>query len=74
MFDHQWTQQRIAPIVQTCLNQFGQDRVMFGSNFPVDSLYSDYSTLFAAMETLVPNDWHAAVFGDNAARFYDLKA
>ncbi|WP_412550278.1 amidohydrolase family protein [Shimia sp. MIT910701] len=74
MFDHQWTQQSIAPIVQTCLTQFGQDRVMFGSNFPVDSLYSNYTTLFAAMETLVPNDWHAAVFGDNAARFYELKA
>ena len=47
---------------------------MFGSNFPVDSLYSDYAALFAAMEALVPADWHTAVFGENAAKFYDLKA
>jgi len=74
MFDHQWTEQSITPIVQTCLEQFGRNRVMFGSNFPVDSLYSDYATLFEAMEALVPADWHAAVFGENAARFYDLNA
>lgn len=74
MFDHQWTQQSIAPIVHTCLEQFGRDRVMFGSNFPVDSLYSDYATLFEAMEAFVPAEWHAAVFGENAARFYALKA
>jgi predicted TIM-barrel fold metal-dependent hydrolase len=74
MFDHQWTQQSIAPIVQACMEQFGRDRVMFGSNFPVDSLYSDYAALFAAMEALVPADWHTAVFGENAAKFYDLKA
>lgn len=74
MFDHQWTQQSIAPIVQTCLDQFGRERVMFGSNFPVDSLYSDYATLFQAIEALVPKDWNSAVFGENAARFYDLKA
>jgi predicted TIM-barrel fold metal-dependent hydrolase len=74
MFDHQWTQQSIAPIVQACMEQFGRDRVMFGSNFPVDSLYSDYAKLFKAMEALVPAKWHAAVFGKNAAQFYDLKA
>ncbi len=73
MFDHQWTHQSIAPIVQTCMEQFDRDRVMFGSNFPVDSLYSDYATMFEAMEALVPAKWHAAVFGENAARFYALK-
>lgn len=69
MFDHQWTEQSITPIVQTCLEQFGRNRVMFGSNFPVDSLYSDYATLFEAMEALVPADWHAAVFGETLHDF-----
>jgi predicted TIM-barrel fold metal-dependent hydrolase len=70
MFDHAWTPASIAPIVTTCLEQFGQERVIYGSNFPVDSLYSDYATLYTGMEGLVPADWHSAVFGSNAAAFY----
>jgi len=70
MFDHRWTKDSIQPIVETCLDQFGQKRLMFGSNFPVDSLYSDYSKLFMALEHLVPESWHSDVFGANAAAFY----
>lgn len=72
MFDHDWTTDRIAPIVETCLDQFGEGRAMFGSNFPVDSLYSDYATLVAAYEALVPAEMQPAVFGGTAAAFYGL--
>ena len=72
MFDHNWTPDRIRPIVDTLLDQFGPDRVMFGSNFPVDKLYSDYRTLVTALQGLVPRDCHGAVFQSTAARFYDL--
>lgn len=70
MFDHTWTERSIQPIVETCLEQFGRRRLMFGSNFPVDSLYSNYSELASALESLVPNDWQIEVFGTNAAEFY----
>lgn len=70
MFDHTWTVDSIRPIVATCLEQFGPERCMFGSNFPVDSLYSSYATLADAFDTLVPNDMHQSVFGDTAAAFY----
>lgn len=70
MFDHGWTAESIRPIVETVLAQFGADRVMFGSNFPVDSLSSDYATLVSAMRSLVLEDMHQAVFHDTAARFY----
>lgn len=73
MFDHNWTENSFRPIVETCLAQFGQDRLMFGSNFPVDSLYSNYNQLFETLEKLVPTDWHQAVFGANAAAFYQVK-
>lgn len=72
MFDHDWTAESIAPIVAGCLDQFGPDRLMFGSNFPVDSLSSDYATLVAAYEDLLPTDAKAAIFGKTAARFYQL--
>lgn len=72
MFDHDWTEERIQPIVSTCISQFGSERVMFGSNFPVDMLTSSYAHLFEAMKNCVPQDSHAAIFGENARRFYRL--
>ena len=72
MFDHDWTVEGIRPIVETCLEQFGPDRVMFGSNFPVDQLYSDYATLAQAYRVLVPERMQKSVFGRTAARFYRM--
>ncbi len=72
MFDHSWSVESIRPIVSEVLNQFGKDRVMFGSNFPVDKLYSDYSTLIAAHRALVPRNAHDAVFHQTAAEFYRM--
>ena len=72
MFDHNWSTESIRPIVETCLDQFGTDRCMFGSNFPVDSLYSTYGKLVNAMRSIVPDRDHTAVFNDNASNFYNL--
>lgn len=73
MFDHHWTVDSIRRIVETCLEQFGAARCMFGSNFPVDRLYSDYQRLHGAYHALVPAQDHAAVFGATAARFYAME-
>ena len=73
MFDHHWTVESIRGIVETCLEQFGPDHVMFGSNFPVDKLYSDYATLMHAYRDLVPGDMQGAVFHQTAARFYAMR-
>jgi predicted TIM-barrel fold metal-dependent hydrolase len=72
MFDHNWTTESIRPIVETCLEQFGPNRAMFGSNFPVDKLYSDYVTLLQSYRELIPKDLQADVFYQNAARFYAM--
>ena len=72
MFDHAWTRDSLRPVIETCLDQFGPDRCMFGSNFPVDSLYSDYAAIVTAQEDIVPQSAQAAVFHHTAARFYDL--
>ncbi|HCQ66085.1 MAG TPA: amidohydrolase [Rhodobacteraceae bacterium] len=72
MFNHSWTADSIRPIVETCLSQFGPSRTMFGSNFPVDSLSSDYATLVAAYEALIPEIRWGAVFHDTARVFYRL--
>ncbi|MFV1494617.1 amidohydrolase family protein [Phaeobacter sp. JH18-32] len=72
MFQHNWMVDDFRPITDTCLDQFGPDRCMFGSNFPVDSLYSDYATLVQAHRAIVPHEMHKAVFHDTAAAFYAL--
>ena len=72
MFDHDWTPDRLAPIIDGCLAAFGAHRAMVGSNFPVDSLYSDYKTLMTAFKTLIPQEAHQDVFGDTARRFYGM--
>lgn len=72
MFDHGWTVDAIRPIVAACLEQFGPERCMFGSNFPVDSLSSDYKTLAAAYEALLPEAAKGKVFGVTASKFYGL--
>jgi predicted TIM-barrel fold metal-dependent hydrolase len=72
MFDHDWTADSIRPIVEAVLEQFGPDRCMFGSNFPVDSLYSDYTTLLTVYEDLIPQDAKDQVFHKTASGFYAI--
>lgn len=74
MFQHDWATEDFRPLVDTCLDQFGMTRCMFGSNFPVDSLYSDYATLVGAFRALVPETFHQSVFHDTASTFYGLTA
>ena len=70
MFAHGWEGDDFRPITSIILEQFGAERVMFGSNFPVDSLTSDYHKLFTAYEKLIPQPMQDQVFGKTAADFY----
>jgi len=72
MFEHDWTEASLAPLVERVLDAFGPQRVMWGSNFPVDSLTSDYARLFTTLQRLVPPHMHADVFRETALKFYDL--
>ena len=72
MFKHDWKTADFRPIIETCLDQFGATRCMFGSNFPVDSLYSDYEKLFTAHHGIIEPDLHADIFHNTAAQFYGL--
>lgn len=77
MFDHAWTVASIRPYVLGTIEAFGPDRCMFASNFPVDSLYGDFATLFAAYRQIVAGftlDEQRRLFHDNAARIYRLSA
>jgi L-fuconolactonase len=65
----------LAPYVQQVIAAFGPERVMWGSDWPVLSLASDYLTWHAMAERLVAGlttRERALIFGGVAAEFYGL--
>jgi predicted TIM-barrel fold metal-dependent hydrolase len=54
--DHHWTEESIRVFVLETIRIFGPDRTMFGSNFPVDSLYPTFQRLYAAFDQLRARD------------------
>lgn len=75
MFDHRFTTDSLRPLVLETIDTFGTGRAMFASNFPVDKLFSDYPTLWAAYADIVAGcseDEQAALFRTNAERIYCL--
>ena len=69
MFAHGWQKDDFAPITEVVLDQFGAARVMFGSNFPVCSLTSDYKTLIEAYEHLIPQEGSNLFLGKQLLNF-----
>jgi L-fuconolactonase len=66
-----------APFADVILTAFGAGRVMFGSDWPVCLLASDYDGVLALARTLVSGlsaADRAAVFAGTAARVYGLPA
>lgn len=75
MVDWQWNVDRIRPFVLGTIDCFGTGRAMFGSNFPVDKLYSSFDTLYGAFEAIVAGFSDAEkqrLFHDNALKYYRL--
>src|SRR5690606_27706370 len=64
--------QAIRPFAETILDLFGPTRVMWGSDWPVLRLASDYPTWLKQCLDIVPRNEHDAIFGTNAMRFYNL--
>lgn len=75
MFDPQWSAASARPVFEHVLEVFGAERVMLGSNFPVDRLYGSYRRVWEAWAQLAePLDTAAreALFSGTARRFYRL--
>ena len=75
--DHRWTLDSIRRIVLDTIDIFGTSRCMFGSNFPVDGLYSSLGDLFGAFD-LITSDFsygeRVDLFSGTARNFYRLGA
>ena len=75
MLDPQWTPGSIAPFILDTIDILGPNRCMFGSNFPVDSLFGDYETLWSAYDKITlgfSESERAALFHGNAEKYYRI--
>jgi predicted TIM-barrel fold metal-dependent hydrolase len=72
-----WTIDEIRPYVMHALEAFGEDRVVFGSDWPVCTLATPYRRWVETLDELTA-DWTAAakakLWRDNSIRFYRLDA
>ena len=65
----------MATFMTYCIEQFGPDRCMFESNFPVDKVSYSYNVMYNAFKRLsegYSSAERAAMFHDNAARVYRI--
>jgi predicted TIM-barrel fold metal-dependent hydrolase len=67
----------MAPYIHHCIEQFGPERCMFESNFPVDKVSFSYNVLYNAFKRLsqaYTASERAAMFHDTAVRVYRIEA
>jgi L-fuconolactonase len=75
--DAEWTRGMIAPYLETALEAFGPERILFGTDWPVCLLRCEYGTwvetVTSFISTLTPRE-QEAIMGGNAIRAYRLTA
>jgi predicted TIM-barrel fold metal-dependent hydrolase len=67
--------EQMAPIMSYCIEQFGPDRCMFESNFPVDKVSFSHPILYNAFKRFSRSysaSERAALFHDTAVRAYRI--
>jgi predicted TIM-barrel fold metal-dependent hydrolase len=65
----------LAPIINHCLDTFGPDRFIFGSNWPVCTLTSSYEKWVNLLLEVVQrrsDEFKNKLFYENAERIYEL--
>jgi L-fuconolactonase len=76
--DHaSWTPEHLRPYIEHVLDCFGEDRVMFGSDWPVCLRAASYAEVINALRTVVANHLSpgglAKLFSKNGRQFYGIK-
>lgn len=70
-----WTADDLAPTINFCLDTFGPDRVMFGSDWPVCTLGATYREWVTALREIISDrsiEQQRKLLHDNAVKFYGL--
>jgi len=75
MCDHRWTVESLRPRVLECIDAWGAERAFFGTNWPVDRLFSSYGDVLDVYRELISDfsgDEQVALFSGNANRVFRL--
>jgi predicted TIM-barrel fold metal-dependent hydrolase len=75
-FVHRATLADIQPVVSDTVTLFGAERCLWGSNFPIERLWTDYATLVSNIRQAVahlPLSEQRQVLSETAARLYGLQ-
>jgi predicted TIM-barrel fold metal-dependent hydrolase len=75
MTDRLFTQESLRPWVEVCLDSFGPQRCMVGSNWPVDRLCSSYDVImgcYRQFTAALSVDERQAILAGNARAVYGL--
>lgn len=77
MVDHDWTIASLRPWVMHCIEAFGVDRAMFGTNWPVDVLFSSYLRQVDAWRIILAREGFSRedqekMLHRNAEKFYQI--
>ena len=70
-----WTTESIRPWVLGCIEAFGVERSFFGTNWPVDRMYSSYAAVVEAYREIIADfsrDEQEALCSRNAERVYRI--
>ena len=74
-FIHRVDPDWIRTVTRQVVDTFGSERAMFGSNFPVESIWTDFSSLVKAWFGVLaefPLEVQADILGRTARRVYRL--
>lgn len=72
-FLHRCDRDAMRPVILETIEIFGANRCMFGSNFPIEKIWTDYTTLFETTVSVLDelsSTEKAAVLGETAQRVY----
>ena len=70
-----WTVEDLRPWIEHCIDAFGPERCVWGSNWPVDRLYASYDAYAGAFRTLIGGYSAAeqeAMLAGNARTLYGI--
>ncbi len=76
-YDPSPTPESLREVALDCIECFGVDRSMFGSDFPVGRLWTSFDAIFDGFKAIVrdfPEAEQRALFHDNARRVYRMGA
>ncbi|MBL4599473.1 MAG: amidohydrolase family protein [Rhizobiaceae bacterium] len=75
-FIHENSDDHIKDVVDQTISLFGAKRCLFGSNFPIEKLWTDYSSLVTSHRKALAGysqDIQRSILHDNAMRIYQIE-